>query len=234
MHGLRTEAAKLASAVAVQTIAKTTKVALFPPATSLETVAFCLLRTDILLGAQDCSAEAEGAFTGDISAAQFKDVGCRYVIVGHSERRTQHGETDALVKRKAAAAMKAGLIPVICVGESLAERKSGKHLEAIAAQVKKSLPSLEHSDTYLIAYEPVWAIGTGKTPTLAEISEAHKTIASLLTYATSGARTPIVYGGSVKAAGAREILGSDCVDGVLVGGASLNAAEFCAIIAAAE
>jgi len=231
MNGLRTDAVTLASAIAAQSVPEGVEVALFPPFTMLDTVALRLQSAGIGLGAQDCSAEAEGAFTGDISAGMLKDAGCKYVIVGHSERRMLHGETDELVKRKAQAAMKAGLVPVICVGESLAEREAGRHLQCVVAQVEKSLQTLVHSDAYLIAYEPVWAIGSGKTPTSAEITEMHKTIASRLTYATSGARTAILYGGSVKAATAQGILASDGVDGVLVGGASLNAQEFGAIIA---
>jgi triosephosphate isomerase len=234
MHSLRTESAKRASLIASHPVAKTVQVALFPPLTSLETITFCLRGTEIAMGAQDCSVETEGAYTGDVSAAMLKDIGCKYVLVGHSERRSGHGETSEQVKSKASAALKAGLTPVICVGENLQERESGKHVEVVSAQIRKSLPALLHSDSQIIAYEPVWAIGTGKTPTVAQISEMHKTIASLLTYATSGAHTPILYGGSVKGASAREILSTEGVDGVLVGGASLNATEFCAIIAAAE
>jgi len=164
----------------------------------------------------------------------LRDAGCRYVILGHSERRSLHGEDDALVKRKAAVAMDEGLIPVICVGESLSDRESGRHLEVIASQIRGSLPFFGHSDGYLIAYEPVWAIGSGKIPSGAEISEAHKTIASLLSYGTSKAHTAIAYGGSVNAANARAILSTEGVDGVLVGGASLKAESFGAILAAAQ
>jgi triosephosphate isomerase len=163
----------------------------------------------------------------------LRDTGCSYVILGHSERRTGHGESDALVKRKATAAQNAGLIPVICVGENLEQRESGHYLNVVQSQVENSLPEAVEKG-FLIAYEPVWAIGSGKTPTTAQISEVHKTIASVLSYAKSGARLGIVYGGSVKAANAREILLTEGVDGVLVGGASLKADEFCAIIAAAH
>jgi triosephosphate isomerase len=163
----------------------------------------------------------------------LKEVSCGYVIVGHSERRALHGETDAQVRAKAEAAIAAGLIPVICVGENLGDRESGNHLNVITYQVGNSLPKAAASG-FIVAYEPVWAIGSGKTPTPEQISEAHKTIASVLSYATSGAALGVVYGGSVKVANAREILKTPGVSGVLVGGASLKAEEFSAIIAAAQ
>jgi triosephosphate isomerase len=233
MNGLRGQAAELAGKIAACPVPAGVEVVLFPPFTALGIAALQLAGKAVQLGAQDCSPETDGAFTGDISASMLKDAGCRYVILGHSERRTLHGETDALIKRKAGAALKAGLIPVICVGESLKERESGNYLKVVRAQVEKSLPE-GATGGFLIAYEPVWAIGSGKTPTPAQISEVHKTIATVLSYATSGAHTSIAYGGSVKAANAREILSCEGVDGVLVGGASLKAEEFCAIIAAAH
>ena len=167
----------------------------------------------------------------------LKDCGCKYVLAGHSERRSLHQETDEAVRNKAISAIKAGLIPVICVGEGLAERESGKYLQVITRQVEQSVPSLTCSGSYLIAYEPVWAIGSGKIPTLPEISEVHKTIASLLYHDTSVAGKvaglpPILYGGSVKAANARAIMATEGVDGVLVGGASLKTEEFGLIIEA--
>ncbi len=233
MNGSNAFAAQLAGKLAAYAAPTHTEVVLFPPFTALGIVAQKLMQTPLLLGAQDCSPEADGAFTGDISASLLKDAGCKYVIVGHSERRTLHKETDALIKRKAEAALTAGLTPVICVGESLQERESGKYLESITSQLKNSLPTSK-TGTLLIAYEPVWAIGSGKTPTVPEISEVHKTIATVLSYAKSGAHTAIAYGGSVKAANAKEILSAEGVDGVLVGGASLKAEEFCAIIKAAH
>ncbi len=183
------------------------------------------VRERIKLGAQDCSPEAAGAHTGDISAGMLKDIGCSYVIVGHSERRMQHGETNETERRTAAAAVAAGLTPIVCVGESQAERESGRHLEAIAKQVAESIPGARGG--YLIAYEPVWAIGSGKTPSCAQIGEVHKHIAKCLGTAIN---PPIVYGGSVKAGNARDILHTEGVGGVLVGGASLQAVEFCGII----
>jgi triosephosphate isomerase len=233
MNGTRAEARELARAVATCPVPGQTQVVLFPPSTLLSLVHRTLEDAPIALGAQDVSPEIDGAFTGEISAAMLKEVSCSYVLAGHSERRAGHGETDELVGRKAAAALKAGLIPVICVGESLTQRESGQYLGVIRSQVEKSLPKGTQGG-FIIAYEPVWAIGSGKTPTLAEIVEVHKTIASALSYATSGAHLGIVYGGSVKAANAREILSGDGVDGVLVGGASLKANEFSAIIAAAH
>ncbi len=234
MHGSHHQALSLASAVAALHTVDGVRVAIFPPFTSLKAAAQGLEKSAVALGAQDCSAQLqEGAFTGDVSASMLKDAGCEFVILGHSERRQHHNEQDEIVKRKAAAALQAGLIPVICVGETEEDRKQGRHLETVSAQVRGSLPSLTHSNNFIIAYEPVWAIGSGATPSLPQIEEIHKTIASLLTYDTSGARTAIVYGGSVKSANAREILSADTINGVLVGGASLKTEEFGAIIAAA-
>ncbi len=235
MNGIHEEAVALAKAVGTTKPQKYTQVAIFPPFINLHLVKKALSRSSIALGAQDCSPEENGAFTGDISAGMLKDAGCKYVLVGHSERRTLHGESDETVRNKAIAAIKARLVPVICVGENLAERESGKYLQVITRQVEQSVPSLTNPSSYLIAYEPVWAIGSGKTPILAEISEAHKTIASLLYHDTSKAdkKTAILYGGSVKANNACEIMATEGVDGVLVGGASLKADEFGKIIEAA-
>ncbi|HEU5046385.1 MAG TPA: triose-phosphate isomerase [Rickettsiales bacterium] len=237
MNATHAEAAVLARTLAALPVPGNVKTALFPPFTSLHIVAEAASGSALGLGAQDCSIEEKGAFTGEISASMLKDSGCNYVIVGHSERRTLHGETSATVKRKAEAAIRAGLVPVICVGEHSAERESGNYLQVISRQVEESLPALA-CDMLVIAYEPVWAIGTGKIPSVSDITEVHKTIASLLYRATSvavnaPAKTAIVYGGSVKAANAREILAAEAVDGVLVGGASLNADEFGKIIESA-
>ncbi len=233
MHSLQAEARTLATKIAGFSAPASVEVAIFPPFTALHMAASAVKNSKVKLGAQDCSNEKVGAFTGEVSALMLKDAGCHYVLVGHSERRTLHEENDALVKAKAQAAMDAGLVPVICIGENRVDRQTGIFLDVITSQVKKSVPTLVHSDTYMIAYEPVWAIGSGKTPTPKEISQVHKTIASLLDYGTSGARTAILYGGSVKAASAREILTAEGVDGVLVGVASLNPEEFCSIVAAA-
>lgn len=190
----------------------------------------------VLLAGQDCSVHAEGAFTGEVSANMLREIGCSLVIVGHSERRQYHRETDAMVLSKLQRAHEAGLIPIVCVGETLEERESGGHLAVVEAQIKHSiLAGGSPQKPFLVAYEPVWAIGTGKTATLADILQMHKHIASVLSCATSGGANaiPVLYGGSVKASNANEILKLDGVDGVLVGGASLKADEFCAIISAA-
>lgn len=234
MHGQRRESAALAKAIAAHNAADAA-VVLCPPATLLTEIAAVLAGSPVALGGQDCHFEASGAHTGDISPLMLKDAGCAFVIVGHSERRHQHGETDALVAKKAAAAIAAGLIPIICVGENLAEREAGRQNAVVEAQLKGSALLVLAGGQALVAYEPVWAIGTGKTAGCTDIALMHKHIASVLACATSGGRrTPVLYGGSVKAEGAAEIFRTEGVDGVLVGGASLKAEEFCAIISAAE
>jgi triosephosphate isomerase len=205
-----------------------------PPATLIAQAAWKLKGGKLGLGAQDCHTEASGAFTGDISARMLKDAGASYVIVGHSERRTHHHETDELVRAKAEAALKAGLTPIVCVGETQAEREAGQQAAVVIRQLRRSLPPEATSERVVIAYEPVWAIGTGLTPTPGDIAVVHNGIRALLTEigGPSSAKTRILYGGSVKPANARELLGLDNVDGALVGGASLKAAEFLAIAAA--
>lgn len=174
---------------------------------------------------------AEGAFTGDTSAELLKALGCKYVIVGHSERRNYHQESDALIAKKAEAAHRAGLITILCIGETEAERAQKKTLKVLASQLKHALPKSATSKNCVIAYEPVWAIGTGKVASLKDIEEAHRFIAKKLAH-LKGMR--ILYGGSVKASNAKDILKIPCVHGVLVGGASLNAKEFLAIAKAAK
>ncbi len=210
------------------------ELAVCPPATLLAQAASKLEGGKLALGAQDCHTEASGAFTGDISAPMLKDAGATYVIVGHSERRTMHHETDALVRAKAEAALKAGLTAIVCVGETLSEREAGEAAAIVARQVLGSMPPAGAPETVVVAYEPVWAIGTGLTPTPADVAEMHKAIRNLLgeIYEAAGARIRILYGGSVKPANAKELLGIDNVDGALVGGASLKAADFLAIAAA--
>ncbi len=207
------------------------ELAVCPPATLLAQAAWRLKGGKLALGAQDCHTETSGAFTGDISAPMLKDAGAAYVIVGHSERRTLHQETDALVRAKAEAALKAGLTAIVCVGETLAQREAGEAIAVVARQVLGSMPPAGAPETVVVAYEPVWAIGTGLTPTAADVAEMHKGIRNLLgeIYAAAGAKIRILYGGSVKPANARELLGIDNVDGALVGGASLKAADFLAI-----
>ncbi len=202
-----------------------------PPATLISRLA----GRGVALGGQDCHAAASGAHTGDVSAEMLKDAGATAVIVGHSERRTDHGETDAAVQAKAAAAWRAGLVAIVCVGETEAERDAGRALEVVGRQLAGSLPDGATGENAVVAYEPVWAIGTGRTPTSAEIGEVHSAIRAALSarFGAEGARIRILYGGSMKPANAAEILGVPDVDGGLVGGASLKAADFLAIAAAA-
>jgi triosephosphate isomerase len=185
------------------------------------------------LGAQDCSAVDGGAYTGDISAPMLKDAGASYVIVGHSERRAGHGESDAAVRAKAEAARRAGLTAILCVGETRAEREAGDEVAAVSGQLRGSLPPGAAPADLVIAYEPVWAIGTGLTPTAGDVAEMHGAIRALLgeIYGEAGGKMRILYGGSVKPGNARELLGLLNVDGALVGGASLKAADFMAIAA---
>jgi len=204
-----------------------------PPATLLGAVGEVLRGGPIALGGQDCHPEASGAHTGDIGAPMLRDAGCTHVIVGHSERRADHGEGDTLVRAKAAAALAAGLVPIVCVGETGAERAAGATLSVIGAQVRGSLP--DTGEEIVIAYEPVWAIGTGQTATTADVAEVHGHIRVLLGEirgVAAAAATRILYGGSVKPANAGELLGVTDVDGALVGGASLKAADFWAIATA--
>jgi triosephosphate isomerase len=205
-----------------------------PPATLIAQAAWKLKGGTLGLGAQDCHPEASGPFTGDISAPMLKDAGASYVIVGHSERRTHHHETDELVRAKAEAALKAGLTPIVCVGETQAERQAGQQAAVVIRQLRRSLPPEATSETVVIAYEPVWAIGTGLTPTPGDIAAVHNGIRALLTEIAGplSAKTRILYGGSVKPTNCRELLGLDNVDGALVGGASLKATDFLAIAAA--
>ncbi|MFJ6024025.1 triose-phosphate isomerase [Brevundimonas sp. NPDC092305] len=210
------------------------RVALCPPATLIERLARdagALIET----GGQDCRAEAKGAFTGGVSAAMLKDAGATLVIVGHSERRQEFGESDALVALKAEAAIEAGLEPIVCVGETLAQREAGEAVEVVRRQVMNSLPLAAAGRPFAIAYEPVWAIGTGLTPTLEQIEEVHRAVRSAMIerLGLAAATPPILYGGSVKPDNARDILAVPEVGGALVGGASLKAADFLAIIEAA-
>jgi triosephosphate isomerase len=202
------------------------------PATLLSRAHEVLSRTPVKAGGQDCHAKESGAHTGDVSAEMLKDAGASYVIVGHSERRTDHGETDAAVVAKAEAAWRAGLVAIVCVGETRAEREADATLDVLSRQLAGSLPKAATHETVVIAYEPVWAIGTGLTPTAADVAEAHLHIRKeLRTFigAHEADRMRILYGGSVKPANARELLSIDNVNGALVGGASLKAADFLGI-----
>ncbi len=227
MHGLagsRREVAALADKMKASAPADC-DVLICPPATLVAALAKDFSTTAIHFGGQDCHAEPSGAHTGDISAEMFADAGAAYVIVGHSERRADHNESDADVRSKAEAVLRAGLAPIICVGESEAERKAGKALDIVGAHLERSLP--ETSADFVIAYEPVWAIGTGLTPTLADIAEMHGFIRE-----KTRNDVRIVYGGSVKPGNAAEILAIDNVNGALVGGASLKADDFYEIVMA--
>ena len=207
---------------------------LCPPAPLLNRMHDLATGTQLRLGGQDCHAEASGAFTGDVSAVMLADAGATHVILGHSERRAGHGETDALVLAKAEAAYAAGLIAIICVGETERQRDAGATLDVIGAQLLGSLPRAATEANTVVAYEPVWAIGTGRTPTLAEIADVHLFLRARLT-ARMGAdamTVRLLYGGSVKPSNAAEIFAVANVDGALIGGASLKAADFGAIIAA--
>ncbi|ACT59382.1 triose-phosphate isomerase [Hirschia baltica] len=222
-----------------ESIAKTPfhgDVVICPPATLAALAVDALKKSVIQIGGQDCHAEEAGAFTGDISAEKWKDLGAGYVIVGHSERRAYYQEDNKAVKAKSKAVLRAGLVPIICIGESLEERKAGKTLEIISAQIDGCIPDEAQSAPIAVGYEPVWAIGSGLTPTLEEISEAHKVIREALhkKIGDKADLTPIVYGGSLKPSNAKEILAILGVDGGLVGGASLKAVDFLEIIRACD
>jgi triosephosphate isomerase len=211
--------------------------AVCPPSVYLSDVAKALAGSKIGVGAQNVYSQPEGAFTGELSCSMLLDVGCRYVILGHSERRAIFGETDAIVQQKLLAALAAGLTPIVCVGETLQEREAGKTTEIVRGQCRGSLAGLtaEQIQKTVLAYEPVWAIGTGKTATPAQAEEVHADIRALLGELYSPAiaqRVVIQYGGSVKADNAHELLSQPNIDGALVGGASLKADSFTAIVAA--
>ena len=201
------------------------------PATLLTRAAEILSRTPVHVGGEDCHAEESGAHTGDISAEMLKDAGASHVIVGHSERRADHGEDDATVHAKAAAAWRAGLVAIVCIGETRAEREAGATLDVLSRQIAGSVPVSVTAANTVLAYEPVWAIGTGLTPTAADVAEAHAHIRARLVekLGPAAAKIRILYGGSVKPSNARELLSVANVDGALVGGASLKAADFLGI-----
>lgn len=231
MNGLRADLAEVRALLDAPK--PSVDVLLCPAATLLAAMADECQGSWIMTGAQDCHAAAKGAHTGDISAPMLADAGASHVILGHSERRADHGETDAQVRAKAEAALAAGLVPVICVGETEAERDAGDTLAVVAAQIDGSLPD---TAGVVLAYEPVWAIGTGRTPSLEQIAEVHDAMRAQLQdrFGASGGDIPLLYGGSVKPSNAAEIFAVSNVDGALVGGASLKAADFAAIIAALD
>lgn len=237
MNGLRRDGLDRARALVARASAAPSlgcDIVLCPPATLLIETRGALDGSQIALGAQDCHAAAQGAFTGDLSAPMLADAGCRYVIVGHSERRAGHGEQDTAVAAKAAAAAAAGLVPIVCVGERREERDTGRALGVIEAQVRASVPKAL-AGPLVVAYEPVWAIGSGRTPSRDEIHAVHALIHHVLDDHFSGGSgtVRVLYGGSVGARNAQEILAVEGVQGALVGGASLSVEDFWAICAAA-
>ena len=236
MNGL---AAELDEARALAGLLKGQKLAcevmICPPATILGQARKILKPAKIKVGGQDCHAAASGAHTGDISAEMLKEAGASAVIVGHSERRADHGESDAMVREKAQAAHRAGLVAIICVGETLEQRKAGQTLDIVEGQLLGSLPEGANASNCVIAYEPVWAIGSGLTPTAIEVEQVHAHMRKVLQKQfgkPEGRKMRLLYGGSVKPANAAELMAVPEVNGALVGGASLKAADFIGIIRA--
>ena len=233
MNGTAASLVEVAALIAAHP-APACEMLLCPPATLIAQMAKAARGMALQVGGQDCHPKFSGAHTGDVSAAMLADAGASYVILGHSERRADHGESDALVRAKAEAAWGAGLIAVICLGETEAERDAGTTLDLVGRQLAGSVPDGATAANTVIAYEPVWAIGTGRTPTLAEIAEVHGHLRAGLQARFGGeaAGMRLLYGGSVKPSNAVEIFAVPHVDGALVGGASLKAADFGAIVAA--
>jgi triosephosphate isomerase len=228
MNGFSAESAALAATVANASDEISCDLLVCPPFTQLAAVVAALRGTRVAVGGQDCHAAVNGAHTGDISAEMLGDIGCSAVILGHSERRHHHHETDAIVHAKVLAAMRAELMPVVCVGETEAERDAGHHLHVVGSQVAASLP---RGFTGAVAYEPIWAIGTGRTPTEADVEAMHRHIRGVLVtrLGEAGAAIRILYGGSVKPDNAAQLLVVPEVGGALIGGASLVARDYLAI-----
>ncbi|MQY41185.1 triose-phosphate isomerase [Epibacterium sp. SM1969] len=234
MNGTRAALAEL-KAIAEATATTDVDVLICPPATLVAAAAETAADAKLSIGGQDCHAATSGAHTGDTSAEMLKDAGAAAVILGHSERRTDHGESDITVRAKTEAAQDAGLQAVVCIGETLDEREAGDTLKVVGSQLTGSLPDGITGENTVVAYEPVWAIGTGKVPTLEQIGEVHDFLRAELVArfgAETGNAIPLLYGGSVKPGNAAEIFAVSNVDGALVGGASLKAADFAPIAAA--
>jgi triosephosphate isomerase len=235
MNGLRSSLAEFEAMIAGATsVAGKADLLVCPPATLVAAFAAKLAGSKgIAIGAQDCHPKASGAHTGDISAEMLKDAGATAVIVGHSERRADHGEGDKLVRQKAEAAWRAGLTAIVCIGEARSHRDAGQTLDVCGGQLQGSLPDGSRADNLVVAYEPVWAIGTGLTPTAKDVEQVHHFIREALSrrFRGEGAKIRILYGGSVKPSNAQELMGVANVNGALVGGASLKAADFLAIAA---
>lgn len=240
MNGLLEDGVALAKGVAEgakKAARKDCEFLVCPPFTLLFSAKKALKGSRVMLGAQDCHFAEKGAHTGDISPLMLKDLGCQYVIVGHSERRTDHHESNELIAKKADAAIKAGLKVIICIGETEAERDAGKTIDVCAAQIMGSVPETATAQNTVIAYEPVWAIGTGKTPTTADVQNVHAAIRKVVSKKLGRAnanKMRILYGGSMKPSNAKELLALPDVDGGLIGGASLKAADFLAIAEACK
>lgn len=234
MNGLRASRSELDAMLAASGDVGNVELLICPPATLVGVFAERAAGKAVAIGGQDCHARASGAHTGDISAEMLADLGARYVIVGHSERRADHGEGDAAVRAKAEAAWRAGLVAIVCVGETRAEREAGRAETVVTSQLAGSIPDGADAARLVVAYEPVWAIGTGLTPTQSDIAAMHGAIRASLAarFGAAADRMRILYGGSVKPDNAKDILELGDVDGALVGGASLKATDFLAIAGA--
>lgn len=232
MNGLRASLAEAASIVAAVPHPRGADVMLCPPATLIAPMAAALSGSNVSVGGQDCHADVSGAFTGDASAEMLADAGATAVILGHSERRAEHGERDIDIRAKVRAAHRAGLTAIVCVGETLGQRQAGLTEAVVTRQLMGSLPDSADGATTVVAYEPVWAIGTGVTPSIGDVAAVHAAIFSALQvrYGDRGRQVRLLYGGSVKPSNARELMAVANVHGALVGGASLKAADFLSIL----
>jgi triosephosphate isomerase (TIM) len=237
MNGLKSSGAELNAMIegAKNGLGKSVDLLICPPSTLIMGLARVAEGSKINIGAQDCHAQPSGAHTGDISADMIADAGGVAVIVGHSERRADHAESDARVREKAAAAMRAGLLAIVCIGETEAQKNAGQTIDVVLTQLGGSIPDNTDSSLLVIAYEPVWAIGTGRTPTVADVEQVHTAIRNglIARFGDAGETVRILYGGSVKPSNAAELLHVANVNGALIGGASLKASDFLAIAAAA-
>ncbi len=234
MNGLKAAEGEFAAMLAgAPTVAAKADLLVCPPATLIAAFADKARGTAVAVGAQDCHPKPSGAHTGDISAEMLADAGATAIIVGHSERRADHGESDLLVRQKAEAAWRAGLVAIVCIGESEEQRNAGQTLDILRGQLNLSLPDGSRADNLVVAYEPIWAIGTGVTPTAKDVEQIHRFIRETLVarFSRDGSRIRILYGGSVKPSNAAELMAVANVNGALVGGASLKAADFLAIAA---
>jgi triosephosphate isomerase len=232
MNGLKSSMGEFEAMLAgASDVAAKADLLVCPPATLIAALAEKARGSKFGVGAQDCHPKPSGAHTGDISAEMLADAGARAIIVGHSERRAEHGETDMLVRQKAEAVWRAGLTAIVCIGETQKQRDAGQTLDVCGGQLNASLPDAATADNLVVAYEPVWAIGTGLTPTAGDVEQVHGLIRELLIkrFRGEGTRIRILYGGSVKPSNAAELMAVKNVNGALVGGASLKAADFLAI-----